>query len=341
MNPLISIIVPVYNTEKFIDECIQSVLIQTYEEWELLLIDDGSTDKSFFICDKYSSLDNRIKVIHKKNSGVSDSRNKGIDIARGEYIIFLDSDDYWLDNSILQVLVEKAIEFDLHIVRGDYKNVDTDGDEINVSPYLKERVSSSILLLDYLSFLSKIIKGEYFLVLCLIKRNVINDIRFNTKRIFLEDAEFFIRLIQQGLKCMYLPICFYAYRKHNNAVTIKNHPQKFFDALDFSRFCFDSVNNKAYSEQQILFVVEEGISNYLFDIKVISETKRTYKEYCDIIYKYKLRSLHQYTIEVARIYPIQVKYYLCFLPLTILIYYYRLQFELKRNLRKLINKMLK
>lgn len=89
----ISIIIPVYNAENYIEECIQSILSQTYKNWELILIDDGSTDNSLCICKKYQN-DLRIKIISKKNGGVSETRNKGIDVATGKYITFIDSDDF-------------------------------------------------------------------------------------------------------------------------------------------------------------------------------------------------------------------------------------------------------
>lgn len=103
-NPLLSIIVPVYNVEKCLNKCIDSILAQTYKNFELILIDDGSTDKSGVICDVYSNLDKRIIVLHKENGGVSTARNIGLDIAKGDYITFADSDDFvhkeWLENYI-------------------------------------------------------------------------------------------------------------------------------------------------------------------------------------------------------------------------------------------------
>ena len=97
---LISIIIPVYNVEEYIEQCIQSVINQTYKKLEIILIDDGSLDKSGKICDAYADRDKRIIVIHKENGGLSDARNKGIDIASGEYITFVDSDDYVEDSFI-------------------------------------------------------------------------------------------------------------------------------------------------------------------------------------------------------------------------------------------------
>lgn len=100
-NPIISVIVPVYNVEKYLSRCIDSILDQTFTNFELLLIDDGSNDYSGKICDEYAEKDNRIRVFHKKNGGVSSARNVGLDNAKGEWITFCDSDDYvyplWLE----------------------------------------------------------------------------------------------------------------------------------------------------------------------------------------------------------------------------------------------------
>lgn len=101
--PLISIIVPVYNAEKVLYHCIDSILSQTFSDFELILVDDGSNDNSGKICDEYSEKDNRIQVIHKANGGVSTARNAGIEVAQGEYICFVDSDDY-LENDYLSRL---------------------------------------------------------------------------------------------------------------------------------------------------------------------------------------------------------------------------------------------
>lgn len=102
-SPRISVIVPVYNAEKYLIQCIDSILSQDYTDFELLLINDGSKDKSGLICDEYAQKDQRVKVFHKENSGVSSTRNLGIDKAQGEYIAFIDSDDY-VDSNYLSIL---------------------------------------------------------------------------------------------------------------------------------------------------------------------------------------------------------------------------------------------
>ena len=95
---LISVIIPVYNVEEYLDECVKSLMSQTYSNYELILVDDGATDKSGLLCDEWEKTDNRIKVIHKENGGLSTARNAGLDIASGDYICFIDSDDFVRDN---------------------------------------------------------------------------------------------------------------------------------------------------------------------------------------------------------------------------------------------------
>lgn len=98
MNPLISIIVPIYNAESTLNRCIDSIINQSFDDWELLLIDDGSKDQSGKICDEYATKDSRIKVFHKENGGVSSARNLGLDNALGKWITFIDSDDKIFDD---------------------------------------------------------------------------------------------------------------------------------------------------------------------------------------------------------------------------------------------------
>lgn len=104
-NPLVSIIVPVYKVERYIHRSIDSLLRQTYNNLEIILVDDGSPDNCPFICDKYAMQDNRIRVIHKSNGGLSDARNAALNVMTGQYVTFVDSDDYIADN-----MIEKFIE---------------------------------------------------------------------------------------------------------------------------------------------------------------------------------------------------------------------------------------
>ena len=107
---MVSVIVPIYNVEQFLSRCIDCILAQAYREFELILINDGSSDNCGKICDEYAKMDTRIKVLHKKNGGVSSARNCGLQVAKGEYILFIDSDDY-IDTGYIEQLMEWK-EFD-------------------------------------------------------------------------------------------------------------------------------------------------------------------------------------------------------------------------------------
>lgn len=104
---LISVIIPVYNVEKYIKKCLDSVINQSYKNLQIICVDDGSTDQSGKICDDYSRLDERVSVIHKKNGGSSAERNTGLEIEKGEYITFVDADD-WLENNMYKFMIEKS-----------------------------------------------------------------------------------------------------------------------------------------------------------------------------------------------------------------------------------------
>lgn len=122
MKELISIIVPVYNVEQYLDDCLISIINQTYKNLEIILIDDGSTDKSGKICDEYAKKDSRIIVIHKENGGVSSARNAGLRIAKGAYIGFVDPDD-WIAEDMYEVLYSNAKKYDADVSVCKYKIV--------------------------------------------------------------------------------------------------------------------------------------------------------------------------------------------------------------------------
>ena len=119
MKPTVSIIVPVYNAEKFLNRCVDSILGQEYRDFELILVDDGSRDMSGSICDAYAKTDERVVVIHKENSGVSDTRNQGIERAKGTYLQFVDSDD-WLTPDATKLMVRAAEEHGCDMVISDF-----------------------------------------------------------------------------------------------------------------------------------------------------------------------------------------------------------------------------
>lgn len=122
MDSLVSIIVPVYNAEAYLERCVDSILMQDYPNFELILMDDGSTDSSAAICDAYAQKDSRVRVIHKENSGVSDTRNQALDLVKGEYIQFLDSDD-WIVPEATRLLVRSMEQYQCDMVIADFYRV--------------------------------------------------------------------------------------------------------------------------------------------------------------------------------------------------------------------------
>lgn len=146
MNPKISIIVPIYNSERYLKRCIDSILIQNYKNFELLLIDDGSLDASGAICDEYAVIDMRVRVYHKENGGVSSARNMGIDLSRGEWLSFVDSDDWIVPNFLEQM----ALNLDADIVKcsvsctsGDLWR--TENSLCEVKDFIKEYETNSLI----------------------------------------------------------------------------------------------------------------------------------------------------------------------------------------------------
>ena len=142
MKIKISIIVPVYKVEDYLSRCIDSLINQTYQNLEIILVDDGSPDRCGEICDEYAKFDERIKVIHKPNGGLSDARNKGLDIATGDFIIFVDSDD-WIDVKTCEIVLDNAIKNKAEIVVFGVNNVYADGRVKRFPPLQVGAISNS------------------------------------------------------------------------------------------------------------------------------------------------------------------------------------------------------
>lgn len=270
MDDLITIIVPFYNVEKYISECIISIQNQTYNFWELILVNDGSIDDSLVICNRFASIDNRIKVINKKNTGVSDSRNKALDLAKGKYIIFMDADDYWCERTALEQLLDIAEKNELDIVRGEYEIVDEQGNlHFNHLSSISQIKYTNRLLTPY-EFLEYAIHGEFFLWLCLFKRETINDLRFKFGQIFLEDMRFLSTLITQDVHCMYVPkLKFYAYRKNITSVSSRINPLKIRDSLDMCDF-FCSLSKIIKQKGMKVLYQKMGIQIYYSTLETLA-----------------------------------------------------------------------
>lgn len=150
MDDLISIIVPVYNTSKYLEQCIKSILEQTYKKLEIILVNDGSTDQSPQICEKFRKSDSRITVIHQENQGLSAARNKGIEAATGKYLMFVDSDDY-IGKDMVETLYSFLIENNADMSMCSFEYVTDTGDRVDVfNNPVKDEVLSNVESLNKL-----------------------------------------------------------------------------------------------------------------------------------------------------------------------------------------------
>ncbi len=221
MDGLISAIVPIYKSEKYIARCIESVLNQTYKNFELILVDDGSPDASGTICDKYAKEDARIKVIHKENGGVSSARNIGIDVSTGEYITFIDSDDY-VTSGFFQYALEKIVESDADLFVSGVLREYPDGSKKEIATSAEKIYTTKALLeawnIEY--------PPTYLLGPCckLYNAKAIKDykIRFDLSMNYAEDIYFNLFVLKNMEKILLSEKIFYCYTSDNpNSLTSK------------------------------------------------------------------------------------------------------------------------
>lgn len=213
-SPLISIIVPVYNVEEYIAECIDSILSQTFTDWELILVDDGSTDGSGKICDEYALKDKRIKVIHKENGGAALARNRGIDIATGNYITFIDGDDVLLNNNIYSKIItilKENISLDV-IQYNVIHNWNSDKENVREYPFTTYFDKESI---------TKAFLNEHIHFSCcdkVFKSYICKKVKFPECRIC-EDISIIPNWVENINKIKCCDIGFYGYRNNLNSTS--------------------------------------------------------------------------------------------------------------------------
>lgn len=217
MDIAISIIVAVYNLEKYLPTCVESILSQTFTNFELILVNDGSTDDSGEICDQYAKLDSRVKVIHKENGGTASSRNAGIDIAKGNYIGFVDNDDY-INQSMFEILYDHAIKDSADMVVCDFLDIDE-----GTSIHTKEVDSNyNIMHLSNIEALNYIYteEGGRFIVPWnkLYKRNLFENIKYEVGKLH-EDETVAHKLLYECEKITYVKTKLYYYVDRQGSIT--------------------------------------------------------------------------------------------------------------------------
>ena len=217
---LISIIVPIYNVEKYLRQCLDSIRDQSYQNFECLLINDGSPDNSADICKEYVSKDARFHYFEKENGGLASARNFGIKYSKGKYITFIDSDD-WVESDYLEVLHSKIKEYNTDFVISSYKKFDMDEDCFYLHIWDQdyyERIWTSQELLSQLPNLENY-DGSYTVSWGkLFKRSLFDEILFNEQRKFGEDFECSFKLYLSMTSCLYIHKALYNYRLHSESM---------------------------------------------------------------------------------------------------------------------------
>lgn len=215
MNPLLSIIIPCYNTGKYIERCLKSVLSQNYKNIEVIVIDDGSVDNTSDIIRAISEQDKRLRYIYKNNSGVSDTRNRGLEVAKGDYITFVDSDDT-VEPQIYEVLLAYLLDYSADIAHCSYSRIQ--GDEIK-----KIGNTGKVFEMNTKDSIDKLINGGLFTgSACnkIYKKSVINDVYFNTKYKINEDVLFNFYAFLNTKKIVYIDECYYNYQASDTSSCI-------------------------------------------------------------------------------------------------------------------------
>lgn len=267
--PLVSIIIPVYNVEKYLPKCIDSILNQTYQNIEIVLVNDGSNDSSRQICDEYAVIDSRILVIHKDNGGVSSARNRGLDIATGEWVLFVDADDI-LPNDALDYYAEVVSKNDVDMVLGSYVKCNEVGKIIksNQKQFQKQLSMLDCLKLFYKSDIFQGYVWNRLMKLSIIKEN---HLRYNESIYFKEDGLFAVQyMVCCSRPCYYSSKVVYHYFIHeSSSMKIYNSifSYKYLTNLDARILCLKSIEKK-YKNASLIFLAKYSVLHFYHNIKI-------------------------------------------------------------------------
>lgn len=254
MDEKISIIIPVYKVENYLEKCIDSILCQTYRNLEVILVDDGSPDKCGEICDRYAAKDNRVKVIHKKNAGVARARNDGIDIATGDYISFIDSDD-WIAENAYEVLYNGLKEYNADCSVGGCVNVIEKNDILQP----QERKSQGVRCVDAEEAMKGILLKGSAVWNRLFKRDIFQEIRFPLDRIN-DDEVVALHAYAECKKIVFLDADTYYYRIRSNSITTSKFSLKKLD------WYYNSIDNLEFVKKNYPSLIPCGEYKLIYSL---------------------------------------------------------------------------
>lgn len=268
MPKTVSIIVPVYNVKPYLSRCIESLLQQTYTNLEILLVDDGSTDGSAVICDEYAAKDSRIKVIHKPNGGVSSARNAGLRAATGDYIGFLDSDDY-CDLTMFKVLVTQLETAAADTAVCGFFNEETPG---NFVPYFSGEQKTYCFVAE--EQITNLLQNRYYSCSCsdkLFCRNVLDGLFFDETVTHYEDLLFLYEAMKRSSKLAFYPEPLYYYCTNQGSASTSRFSDKTMTMVDvYDRIYAENRNNptlstvvrKEFVRNNVMFAILAANSEY-------------------------------------------------------------------------------
>ena len=240
-KPLISIIVPIYNAEQYLEKCVDSIINQTYTNLEIILVDDGSPDNCGAICDEYAKKDSRIKVIHKPNGGLSSARNAGLDLAKGDYLTFIDSDDY-VESDMVSSVVNTIQNGEVEIVLIREKQVNLKGETTKI---VGDIPTDTTFYKDK-DFLIELVLGKQINGACdkFYKKALVNHLRFEEGRHHGEDMLFNVQYLDCVKKVGYVDSIKYSYVANEDSVTHASFNSHSVDSLYFKDKVYKIVKEK-------------------------------------------------------------------------------------------------
>ncbi|MBE5916738.1 MAG: glycosyltransferase [Pseudobutyrivibrio ruminis] len=277
---LISIIVPIYNVSKYLDKCVESILNQNYKNIELILVDDGSTDGSKKKCDDWAQKDTRVVVIHKENGGSADSRNVGMEAAKGDYIGFVDSDD-WIAPEMYEKLMDAIQERNLDMSVCFFKAVSDENYEFNNTEYPTTEYTGR----DFANLIiaEKKPRISYAIWKCLYKREVIKDIKFYKGVHYNEDAVFLIESLWNAKKMAFIDAPMYYYRVHGSSISNIDISEKRIKDILFKCQWLLNYYEKNANDSEIKKVRKCVINELLSYLRLASKQKSLNK--CEVLIK--------------------------------------------------------
>ena len=274
MEELVTIVVPVYKVEKYIDKCINSILNQTYKNLEIILVDDGSPDDCGKICDRYAKLDTRINVIHKENGGLSDARNAGIDAANGKFISFIDSDDY-IEPEYIEILYRAIKKDETDIAISSHKVIYESG-------AILEKATGEENILTPKETLKRILYDEGIDLSAwakLYKLELFKEVKFLKGRLF-EDAATTYKLIDKSKKISIISVSTYNYIMRSSSITNNEFSVGKMDLITSTEEMCNYVKNKypdlkKACERRLMYAYLSTLSQLAMSkVKFVEEEKK-------------------------------------------------------------------